>query len=59
MNVWIKNGAQSAWLIDPREKTSYLYYPEKEIRIVSDLDKKLKGEGSVAGFELDLSLLRI
>jgi Uma2 family endonuclease len=58
MNVWIKNGAQSAWLIDPRDKTSYLYYPGKEIRVIKGLDKKLKGEGTVAGFELDLSLLR-
>jgi Uma2 family endonuclease len=59
MNVWIKNGAQSAWLIDPREKVSYLYHPEKELRIVKGLDKKLIGEGLVAGFELDLSQLSI
>ncbi|MBL7871897.1 MAG: Uma2 family endonuclease [Cyclobacteriaceae bacterium] len=59
MHVWIKNGAQSAWLIDTREKVSYLYHPEKEIRIVKGLDKKLIGEGLVTGFELDLSLLSI
>jgi Uma2 family endonuclease len=59
MTVWIKNGAQSAWLIDPREKISYIYHPKKEVRIINGLDKKLQGEGSVVGFELDLSLLRI
>ncbi len=59
MNVWIKNGAELAWLIDPREKTSYLYRPGKEPEILTGLDKKLEGEGPVKGFVLDLSLLII
>ncbi|MCW5909453.1 MAG: Uma2 family endonuclease [Cyclobacteriaceae bacterium] len=58
MELWLKNGAHLAWLIDPREKMSYLYRPNKPVETVKGLDKKLVGEGPVAGFVLDLSLLR-
>lgn len=59
MLVWIKNGTQLAWLIDPREKTSYIYRPEKEMEEVKGLDVKISGEGPVDGFDLDLSLLKM
>ncbi|MBN8651710.1 MAG: Uma2 family endonuclease [Cytophagales bacterium] len=58
MELWLQNGSQLAWLIDPREKTSYLYHPKKSVEIIKGLDKKLIGEGPVSGFVLDLSLLR-
>lgn len=59
MELWLKNGAQLAWLIDPRERTSYLYRSGKAVEIVKGLDKKIAGEEPVNGFTLDLSLLRI
>ncbi len=59
MKVWIANGAELAWLIDPREKTSYLYHPQEELRVVKGLDKTIRGNGVVSDFILDLSLLII
>jgi len=59
MLVWIKNGAQLAWLIDPREMTTYIYRPGKEKEIIIGLNHKIEGEGLLKGFILDLSLLKI
>ena len=59
MEVWIKNGAHQAWLIDPREKASYIFRLGKEVEVITGLDKKIEGEGSVKGFVLDLNLLKI
>lgn len=59
MLVWIKNGAQLAWLIDPRGKTTYIYQPGKETKIVTGLDQKIEAEFPIQGFVLDLSLLQI
>lgn len=59
MLVWLKNGAQLAWLIDPREKTTYIYQPGKETKIVTGLDIKIEAESPVKGFVLDLSLLQM
>jgi len=59
MEVWLANGAQLAWLIDTREKISYIYRPGKQVEIISGLDKEIQGEGPVQGFVLDLSLLKI
>jgi Uma2 family endonuclease len=58
MSVWLKNGAQLAWLIDPREKITFIYRPGKEAEVINGLDKKIAGEGPVESFMLDLSLLR-
>lgn len=60
MLVWLKNGAELAWLIDPITECSWLYKPgspEKEIRGFANI--KLIGDGPVEGFVLDLSLLKI
>lgn len=59
MFVWITNGAQSAWLIDPIEKTSYLYQPNQNVELVRGLETKIEGEGPIKGFILDLALLKI
>jgi Uma2 family endonuclease len=59
MQVWIKNGAQLAWLIDPREKTSYIHRPGKETEVLTGLDHKIEAESPVKGFVLDLSLLQM
>jgi Uma2 family endonuclease len=59
MAAWLKNGAQLAWLIDPRDGVTYIFRPGKEAEKVTGFDKKIEGEGPVKGFVLDLSLLRI
>ncbi|MBL0745183.1 Uma2 family endonuclease [Chryseolinea lacunae] len=57
MQTWISNGALLAWFIDPINKMSYIYRPAKPEEIVKGFDLKLKGEGPVSGFDLDLSIL--
>ncbi len=59
MAQWIKNGAQLAWLVDPKELTTYLFFPDKPMEIITGFDKKIIGEGPVAGFVLDLSLIKL
>jgi Uma2 family endonuclease len=59
MELWLKNGSKLAWLIDPRERTTYIYRPNKAVEIINGLDKKIVGEEPVNGFILDLSLLKI
>jgi Uma2 family endonuclease len=59
MKVWIKNGAQEAWLIDPRENISYIFKPDNEVLKIEGFNRKLKCEGPAREFELDLSRLRI
>jgi Uma2 family endonuclease len=58
MKVWLANGAELAWLIDPKNKVSYIFRPGKPEEKITGL-VKLAGEGSVAGFELDLMELKI
>jgi len=59
MNLWIKNGAHLAWLIDTQDEVSYIFRPGKTEEKVIGLDKKLKAEGIVEGFVLELSRLKI
>ena len=59
MKNWIKNGAELAWLIDPRDEVSFIYSADHAEEKIEGLDKKLYGKGSVAGFELDLSKIKI
>lgn len=58
MEVWLKNGVQLGWLVDPRGKITFIYRPGKSVEVVKGGDKKIIGEGPVQGFNLDLSLLR-
>jgi Uma2 family endonuclease len=57
MKTWIANGAQLAWLIDPSQKKSFIYRSNGEVKEIEGFDKKLKGEGLVEGFVLDLNLI--
>jgi Uma2 family endonuclease len=58
MNVWIANGAQLAWLIDPKNEVSFIFRPNKPEEKIEGFDRKIMGEGPVEGFELDLTLLK-
>jgi Uma2 family endonuclease len=59
MKVWIENGAMLGWLIDPREKVSFIFRPGMPEEEIKGLNQKISGEGPVKGFELDLSLLKV
>jgi Uma2 family endonuclease len=59
MKTWIANGAQLAWLIDPSQKKSLVYRSNGEAEEIEGFDKKLKGEGLVEGFVLDLNLIKL
>jgi Uma2 family endonuclease len=59
MKTWIANGAQLAWLIDPSQKKSFIYRSNGEVKEIEGFDKKLKGEGFLEGFVLDLNLIKL
>jgi Uma2 family endonuclease len=61
MRIWVSNGAELAWLVDPIKQISYLFNSrERESeKIVRGIDQKIEGEGKITGFVLDLSLLKI
>jgi Uma2 family endonuclease len=55
MKEWMRAGVELAWLIQPDERTLYIYRPsdpEPEIRTGIS---SIAGEGPVQGFELDLT----
>ena len=57
MLEWIANGAELAWLVDPRAETVTIYRAGGgEPQVVVDATE-VAGEGPVAGFVLDLTLV--
>jgi Uma2 family endonuclease len=58
MERWMENDVKLAWLIDPKEQTSYIYRANGERIIVKGFDKTLSGEDVLVGFELNLSDLK-
>src|SRR5665213_1731410 len=57
MNKWIKNGCQLAWLINPDNKTVFIYRNDGTDSKLTGFDSKLSDEKVLPGFELDLSIL--
>ena len=53
MQVWIRNGVQLAWLIDPEQRAATIYRPGREPERL-DTISQVAGEGTVAGFVLPL-----
>lgn len=53
MVVWIANGAELGWLVDPASRSVWVYEPNQASREVSG--PTLEGTGPVAGFTLDLN----
>ena len=51
MGIWIANGVELAWLIDPQEKTVTIYRAGEEPEVLVEPSSVL-GSGPVAGFEL-------
>ncbi len=59
MKIWISNGAELAWLIDPIEQVSYLFSAVGSEKVLRGFEQKIRGEGKVNKFVLDLSLIKI
>jgi len=53
MKLWIANGAELAWLIDPSRKTVEIYRLGREAEVVEG-GRVVEGAGPVAGFVLEL-----
>jgi Uma2 family endonuclease len=56
MREWLANGAQLGWLIDPDQRSVAVYHPEGQVETHTGIDS-IAGEGPVAGFVLDLSVV--
>ena len=54
MEMWVANGAEVAWLIDPLEKAVTIYRPGESPDHLVD-PTSVQGTGPVAGFELVMS----
>jgi Uma2 family endonuclease len=54
MKMWIDNGAELAWLIDPERKVVEVYRPGEEPEIHND-PTSVQGTGPVRGFELGMA----
>jgi len=58
MQMWIRNGAHLAWLIDPIEKKAYIYRKDFSVEVINSFNTKLNGENILNAFKFDLSLLK-
>ena len=54
MREYLTNGAQLGWLIDPENRSVEIYRSDGQVESRTGITK-LKGEGPVAGFVLDLT----
>jgi Uma2 family endonuclease len=53
MQMWIANGVQVGWLVDPSRKVVEVYRVGREVEVV-DGGSVVEGDGVVAGFVLEL-----
>ena len=51
MELWVANGAQLAWLVDPMDKSVSVYRPDQSLE-VHHHPSSVHGSGVMAGFEL-------
>jgi Uma2 family endonuclease len=54
MEMWIANGAEVAWLVDPLEKAVSIYRPGEQPEHLAQ-PTSVQGTGPIAGFELVLA----
>ena len=51
MQLWLENGAELAWLVDPIDANVTIYRPDHTPELL-DHPEVVKADGPVAGFEL-------
>lgn len=54
MEEWMENGCRLAWLIDPKERKTFVYQEKGTIREIP-FETPLSGENVLPGFQLDLT----
>jgi Uma2 family endonuclease len=54
MRMWLTNGAELAWMVDPSRKAVEIYRPGREPEVVEGVSAA-EGEGPVVGFVLELA----
>lgn len=57
MQMWITNGCQLAFLIDPEAKQSFIYENDGTVQQLKGFDKQLSGNTVLPGFLLELTEL--
>jgi Uma2 family endonuclease len=58
MEVWMANGCQLAWLVDPGVETVFIYRACGSRDEVHGFDRPVSGEDVLPGFKLELVPLR-
>lgn len=58
-DVWIKNGVQLGWLIDPEAKITYVYHADGSEEVVEGFQRKLSAGTILPDFALDLAELEV
>jgi Uma2 family endonuclease len=53
----LKHGAQMGWLIDPDDRTVFVYEPDREMAIFDGMDDRLPMPGFVVGLGLTVGEL--
>jgi len=56
-DIWVKNGVQLAWLIDPIDKVHWIFRIDGSQENIEGMDTILKGETVLPDFKFDLSVL--
>ena len=56
--VWIANGVQLAWMIDPKTQKAQIFRADGSEQNIDGFDQTLSGEAVMPGFEFDLSILK-
>ncbi len=56
MEEYVENGAELGWLIDPQERTVYIYRPQTAAQRVDD-PQKISGDPVLPGFTLEVARL--
>lgn len=57
MHKWVENGCPLAWLINPENKTVFIFRKDGTVEKVNGFNNVLSGEDVLPGFKLDLSIL--
>lgn len=57
-DVWIANGVQLAWLIDPIAQKAWVYRADGSVEAILDLNRQLSGENLLPGFNFDLTAFK-
>ena len=58
-DVWMANGVRLGWLIDSKNKVTYVYRADGSEAVISGFDQTLDGQDVLPGFAFDLSVMEV